>query len=279
MHSHNAVGVSTWVFGHNDHRRIANRVAALGLAGVEVLVDIDIQSPSALRAVYDAHGLQIFSMTPDNMDIAHSNPALRAKAIRYYEHLLAFAAALRCPMVTCHEFVGRVAPHDHPAPEWNRLVDSCTQLAEVADGYGVVLAFEPLHQGLVSAVHDTGTVLQLLSEVDHSALAVVVDTYHLHLEDTDPVAGILRCGSRIGLVQLSDSERRALGAGDAPLAGCLDALATISYSGPFILECTDQLSGPSLQTRTIDPVRLERTLRSSLQWLDQARSSARRPGG
>jgi len=97
------LAVCTWVFGHHDHARIAADVARLGLSGVEVLTDIDRQPAEQIASIYGERGLEIVSMTPDNVDLAHVNPAHRTDAIHYYERLIAYAAVLGCPTVTCHE--------------------------------------------------------------------------------------------------------------------------------------------------------------------------------
>ena len=75
-----------------------------------------------------------------------------------------------------------------------------------------------------------------------------------------------------GLVQLSDSGRLPLGTGHAPVAECLHVLTATGYRGAWVLECTTQLTGPSLQPREVNLIDLEQTLRTSVEWLMPFRS-------
>lgn len=262
-----SVAVCTWLFGDHNHQRIAEQVAQLGLDGVEILADITRCSSRTLRDVYADAGLSVFSLTPANVDIAHINDRQRHYAIGYYKRLIDFASELGCPRITCHEAVGRVRPADTIEAEWDRLVLSCQQLAEIAASQGISLVFEPLHRGLVSQIHRADDVCRLLDAVGHSALSVVLDTYHLCVEEPDPVVAIQRCGGRVTAVQLGDTDRQPLGTGTAPLDRCLTTLDGIGFSGLWILECTSQLSAPSLVPRPINADRVERELADSLRWL------------
>jgi sugar phosphate isomerase/epimerase len=235
--------------------------------GVELFADIDADSPERLAQIYGSRDLGFFSMTPANVDIAHVDREQRLAGIRYYERLITFAAALGCPRVTCHEAVGRTHPQDNHESEWARLVDSCRHLANWAADCSVQLAFEPLHRGLVSQIHRSADLVGLLDAVEHQALAAVVDTFHMDLEEGEPTMGIKSLEDRVALVQLADRGRKALGTGGAPLAANLSALVSIGYGGPWVLECNPQLPGPSLERVPLDQDSLDRTLRESLTWL------------
>jgi hypothetical protein len=54
----NPIAVCTWVFGHNDLSDIASRIASLGLAGAEVLVDLRSCAARDMRRIFEDHGLQ-----------------------------------------------------------------------------------------------------------------------------------------------------------------------------------------------------------------------------
>lgn len=272
-----AIGACTWLFGDHDHPRIAERAARLGLDGVEILPDIARGTPRLVGGPYTDAGLQVLSLTPDNVDIAHPDGAARRRALDYYRRLIEFAARLDCAHVTCHERTGQARPADGASAEWDRLVGSCRQLAEVAADHAVTLVFEPLRRGLVSQVHNADDVCRLVDEVGHPALSVVLDTYHLCLEETDPPAAIRRCGRRVTIVQLGDTDRRPLGTGTAPLDRCLEALAGSGFAGPWILECTSQLLAPSLVPRAVDPEQVDRELGASVRWLRARLTGLRRP--
>src|SRR5262245_23611861 len=149
---HNPIAACTWIFGNRDPIDVASRLASLGLAGAEVFLDLRSYEPRELRRAFDRCGLRVFSMTPENVDIAHATPESREHAVTYYDRLSAFAAELGAPMITCHEHVGRTRPHDDAEREWSRLVESCRRIVGFAAARGLAVAFEPLNRTLVSAV-------------------------------------------------------------------------------------------------------------------------------
>jgi D-psicose/D-tagatose/L-ribulose 3-epimerase len=262
------VGACTWIFGSHDHQRIARQASRLGLDGVELLIDVFHASPDDVRKTYTDAGLALLSLTPENVDLAHVLGARRRSAVAYYERLIGLAAKLECPRVTCHEWIGRVCPPDAPEAEWDRLVSSCRYLAEVADDHDVSLMFEPLRRSLVSQVHDTGDACRLIRTVDHPAMAIVLDTYHLCVDDPNPAAAIRGVGDLVAAVQLADTDRRPLGTGSGRLDDLLAELNGTGFTGPWILECSTQLTGPSLIPRELDPERVGQDIRTSLQWLE-----------
>lgn len=260
------VGVCTWVFGHHNYPRIADRCIALGFVGVELLTDIHVYSPANLKAVFNERGLKVFSMTPENVDIAHADKHERERAVRYYEQLVDFAAELGSTAITCHEYVGRTRPHDSRAKEWERLVGSCARISLHAEARGVDVVFEPLNHFLVSSIHSIRDVLALVKVVVSGRFKIVLDSYHMHHEAPSPSVSIHKCRQRLGLYHVADSNRRGIGSGDIDFDAQFKALHEIGYRGAIILECTEHLMGPALLEREVGVEALEHQLRMSHAW-------------
>jgi D-psicose/D-tagatose/L-ribulose 3-epimerase len=262
----NPVAVCTWIFGHHDMTDIASRISSMGLAGVEVFVDAHSSAPGELRKIFIDHGLQVFSVTPDNVDIAHAHGPAREQAIACYDGLIDFAGHLGSDAITCHEFVGRSRPHDDPAREWDRLADACRRITARAASQGINVVFEPLNRSLVSAVRNAERARALVALVDAPGFGIVLDTYHMHREETDPAEAIRTCGPLLRTFQISDSGRGRIGSGEIDFEAQMLALLDVGYSGPLILECSS-LPGPSPLRREVDLAKLETDLRISREWL------------
>lgn len=119
----------------------------------------------------------------------------------------------------------------------------------------------------MSQIRRVNEVLRLIDAVAHPALSVVLDTFHLWLEEPEAAAAIMRCQNYITAVQLGDTFRGLLGTGNALLADYVKALQTINFRGPWILECSSQLANPSLYSIAIDIEAVVQELEASLQWL------------
>lgn len=264
----NPIAACTWIFGERDIADIAARLAAVGIDGAEVFVDVEARAADVRRA-FDDHRLRVFSLTPANVDIAHPSPQVRAHAVAYYDRLADLAAELGAPMITCHEYVGHPRPDDDREHEWDRLVASCRAIAEGAARRGLEVVYEPLNRSLVSSVWSAERARALVAAVGVPALGIVLDSYHMHREEADPAAAIRACGTALRSFQLSDSERGPIGSGTIDFTAQLRALADIGYQGPLILECT-RLRGPSLTNPAVEPELVAADLRISLERLRAA---------
>ncbi|MGD0937713.1 MAG: sugar phosphate isomerase/epimerase family protein [Streptosporangiaceae bacterium] len=250
---------------------IVSRIASLDLAGAEVFVDTRPCAQGELRRIFEDHGLQVFSMTPDNVDIAHAHGPTREQAIACYDRLIDFAGDLGSDAITCHEFVGRRRPHDDPAREWDRLADACRRITARAASQGINVVFEPLNRSLVSAVWTAERARALVALVDAPGFGIVLDTYHMHREENDPAEAIRSCGQFLRSFQISDSGRGRIGSGEIDFEAQMLALLDVGYNGPLILECSS-LPGPSRLKREVDLERLEADLRVSREWLREFRA-------
>jgi D-psicose/D-tagatose/L-ribulose 3-epimerase len=269
-----AIGLCSWIFGHRHHQRIAASAAALGCSGVELHGPFDQEPAAALRRLYADHGLAILSLTPENVDLAHQDWRERQRAVDSYERLLDAAAELGAPAITLHELVGRGSPQDSPPQEWERLRESCAQLALQAEQRGLDLLLEPLRPPLVSRIQRAADAVALIEAVGSPRLRIVLDTFHLDASETDPEGAIRCCAGRLGAVQLADRGRRGLGLGGIDLERYWRAFAAIGFAGPWILECAVGLVGPSPEEQPVDQEQLRLELEASLRWLRARLDSA-----
>ncbi len=103
------LGACTWMFGDMPLKDIAQRLHKLGFDGVELVGDFGLYEPDEAAGILSDYGLAVFSLTPENVDLAHPDPTIRTEAVDYYLRLVDFAAALGGnPIVSCHGRVGRV---------------------------------------------------------------------------------------------------------------------------------------------------------------------------
>jgi sugar phosphate isomerase/epimerase len=108
-----SIGVCTWTFGDLALPDIAQRLSQLGFDGVELAGDLSAYTAVEAKTILDDHGLRIFSLTPDNVDLAHPGGSLLDHRVDHFfidKHnsgggLLSVLARFRC----------RVEPATRPA--------------------------------------------------------------------------------------------------------------------------------------------------------------------
>jgi sugar phosphate isomerase/epimerase len=123
------------------------------------------------------------------------------------------------------------------------LVAALSELGEHAVSVGAKVFLEPLNRYEDYLVNTLADAVSVVAEVDSPGVAVVADTYHMSIEEADCAASIEAAGSRIGHVQLGDSNRLEPGAGHYDWPATIQALHDIGYDGWLAMECG--LSGPS----------------------------------
>ncbi|MBI4758471.1 MAG: sugar phosphate isomerase/epimerase [Chloroflexi bacterium] len=214
------------------------RLAAQGYDGVELLGDLARYPPHRLHRALAAQGLAVLSITPSRQDLAHPDQEVRARALDYYQKLLEFAVAVGCPIVSCHGAVGRVRALSTQEEEYALLVNSLQLLARRAQDLGVTIALECLNRYESHLLNTAAQALRCLADVGSPAVGVLMDAYHMNIEEADPAGAILATGRHLALFHAADSNRQAVGRGHTDFAGLLRALREIGYDGSIIVECT-----------------------------------------
>jgi D-psicose/D-tagatose/L-ribulose 3-epimerase len=262
------LGVCTWTFGDLPLDEIARRVQGLGFDGVELVGDPLLYTAKQAGEILASYGLKVFSLTPANVDLAHPDDALRQEAVDYYLQLLDFAAELDRPLVSCHGYVGRVRAVSTVEEEWRLFAQAVRHIAERARALELSLVMEVLNRYEAHLVNTASEALAFVDEVGADNVGVLLDAYHMNIEESEPAAALRQAGSRLGLYHAADSNRQGIGRGHTDFVAQIAALEDIGYDGPVILECT--APGPDPFTAIKGPDSrswLETYLQESRQWL------------
>ena len=251
--------------------QIASRLAELQFDGVELLGDLagfaELNlSPTVVKQIFSEHDLEIFSLTPANVDLAHPETAVRQQAIDYYLQLLDFAAELGQTLILVRGFVGRVRPITTIVEEMLRLETAVQQIAKRAQEYDLRLVFEVLNRYESYLINTAVQAVGFINRIDSGNVGVLLNAYHMNIEEKDAAGAIRYVGERLWLYHMADSNRQAIGRGHIKLGDQLWALEDIGYAGPLIFEMT--APGPSPFT----PIKDEKALNWLETYLKESRS-------
>lgn len=117
------------------------------------------------------------------------------------------------------------------------LLETLAELGEHASSAGVTLFLEPLNRYEDFMVNTLADATELIVASGAPGLAVIADTFHMSIEESDIGAAIRRAGPLLGHVQLGDSNRLEPGAGHYDWAETLAALDDIGYDRWLAMEC------------------------------------------
>jgi D-psicose/D-tagatose/L-ribulose 3-epimerase len=240
-------GVSTWVWVSplttGEIVDLAPKVKALGFDWFEVPIegteDIDYERAAAILR---DHGLAVSvcaAMGADR-DLIHEDKAIRDNGMAYLKHCIDAARTLGGTNVVgpLYSAVGRVwqMTSEQRAKDTDLLVQQLGELAAYAGDKGVVLGVEPLNRFETSFLNLASQVIEVVDRVDHPACKVMLDTFHMNIEEQSLGNAIRAAGPRLAQLHSCENDRGAPGSGHVPWDDVAAALKDIGFDGPVVIE-------------------------------------------
>lgn len=240
-------GVSSWVWVSplttDGVAELAPKVKSMGFDIFEVPIEgtSDIDYARAGKILRD-NGLAVTvcaAMGPDR-DLIHSDKAIRDNGIAYVKHCLDAAHTLEAINFVgpLYSAVGRVwqITDEERAKDTDLLVKELKELAAYAGDRGVTMCVEPLNRFETSFLNLAGQTIEVVDRVNHSACKIMLDTFHMNIEEKSLGDAIRATGKRLGQVHSCENDRGMPGSGHVPWKDVAAALKDIHYDGPVVIE-------------------------------------------
>ncbi|MEV2238307.1 sugar phosphate isomerase/epimerase family protein [Micromonospora sp. NPDC049891] len=242
-----AVGVNPWVWASPvDGEALAElipRIAALGFDAVELPIeqpgDWDPYRVRDLLARYGLAAAGVCAVTPPGRELVNAAPAVVEATVAYLDCCVDSAAIIGAPCVggPVYASVGRtwrMTPAERVAcyADFRRAL---APLAERAGERGVSIGVEALNRYETSVVNTLEQTLEMIDGLP-SNVGLMLDTYHMNIEEANPYAALAAAGPHIKHVQVSGTNRGAPGADHLDWPRFLAALAATGYWGPICIE-------------------------------------------
>ncbi|MBE0530562.1 MAG: sugar phosphate isomerase/epimerase [Rhodospirillales bacterium] len=232
-----------------QHLHLFRKVKDLGFDFIELLVpepEDSLDFAQTRRALADAGlGLVLAARVNLQRSIASADPAARQGGIDYLKRCIEVADGLGAkiiggplygePLV----FAGRPPqPHspEEIAERAERTVEGLASVAPIARSAGKVLALEPLNRFETDIVCTTGQAIEVIDRVGDAGLGILLDTFHMNMEERSIPDAIRAAGSRLVHFQANENHRGFPGTGNMNWPAIVRALAEIGYEGPVSLE-------------------------------------------
>lgn len=226
-------------YGNEEPLRGLERIAQAGYERVELSGDVAGISHERLRHVIKDLGLEVSSISsllgPDR-DLCHADPDIRSNGYAYLSGLIEMAAIVGSPIVNVHpSAVNRTEVLTSVEQEWEWSVIGLRKLAEQAQGT-CQLAVEPWNRYETHLVNTVGQAIDLVRAINHSAVCVMADTFHMGIEEPDPIGALMSAGPLLGHMHLADNTRAAPGTGTIDFLPYVKALIDLDYQGTVTFE-------------------------------------------
>ena len=240
-------GVNAWVWSSplttEELRKLAPHVAGMGFDWIEVplegLDDLDYKEGAAI--IKDsALDVSVCGAIGPDRDLIHPDSKIRANGMNYVRHAIEATHTLGGTNLVgpFYSAVGRTwqMTDDERTRDTDLLVENLSQLATYASDHGVILCVEPLNRFETSFLNLAEQVVEVVDRVDSPACQIMLDTFHMNIEEKSSGEAIRAAGSRLKQVHTCENDRGAPGTGQVHWQEVAQALHDIHYDGPVVIE-------------------------------------------
>ena len=236
-----------------DQTAYFGRARATGYDAVEISLihgpDLDV---TTFRDELERYNLKIYCSMglPADMDIGSPDAGTRRQGIEYLKGCVDTAARLGSPLLGGLPYVPWlefVEPADMPAHR-ERAALSMREVASTAADLGIFITLEIINRFETYIFNSVAEGLQFLENVDHPAVRLQLDTYHMNMEEDDIGEAIRSAGEHLGHFHCAASNRKMPGQGHINWSAVRQALDDVQYQGGIIIECFPNPAAETGQT-------------------------------
>jgi sugar phosphate isomerase/epimerase len=116
------------------------------------------------------------------------------------------------------------------------LAESLFELYEYTQNSGVKLLIEPVNRNETNLINSVEDALEFIETFGLPKFDLLVDIYHMNIEEPNIAVSLQKVGTRIGHVHLADSNRRVPGKGKINWEAVFHILQEIGYVGSCSIE-------------------------------------------
>ncbi len=239
-------GINTFLFTSpftNENTKLFSDFKAWGFDSVEIAIEDASHIDSArVKADLDRYGLVCgsvcgaFGPDRDLRGTAEQQQACIDYVTGVIDHMPTLGSQVLAGPI--YSAVGRAdaVPDREKKMQWKLVVKNLKKICKYAEKKGVKIAVEPLNRFETDFINTCDQVLQLIEDVASPALMVHLDTFHMNIEEKNPVEAILRAGKLLGHFHASASDRGTPGNDHVDWKGVAGALRKIRYDRDVVIE-------------------------------------------
>ncbi len=228
-----------------DQKSYISRVKKLGFDVLEI-------SCAMLKAISTQELMEMKKMAADagitltagygpgaNENLASANEDVVKNAVAFYTDILK-----KLEILEIHTLGGGIYsywPVDYTRPidkagDWERSVKNVRTVGKIAGECGVDYCLEVLNRFEGYLLNTCAECKAFVEQVDVPAVKIMLDTFHMNIEEDSMVEAILLAGDRLGHFHVGENNRRLPGKGGMPWYEIGSALRAIGYDKNIVME-------------------------------------------
>ena len=228
-----------------DQKSYISRVKKLGFDVLEI-------SCAMLKAISTQELMEMKKMAADagitltagygpgaNENLVSANEDVVKNAVAFYTDILK-----KLEILDIHTLGGGIYsywPVDYTKPidkagDWERSVKNVRTVGKIAGECGVDYCLEVLNRFEGYLLNTCAECKAFVEQVDVPAVKIMLDTFHMNIEEDSMVEAILLAGDRLGHFHVGENNRRLPGKGGMPWYEIGSALRAIGYDKNIVME-------------------------------------------
>lgn len=266
-----------------DYKHFAKKAADIGFDILEISAgDLLVLSDSEideLKAVSKDLGIIITSNIgpAKKYDVGSSEKETRERGIKFLSDIMK-----RMDRLDSRSIVGVMYTYwpcdftdlDKPAI-WARGVESVKTLGHVAGELGIDYCLEVVNRFETNILNTAEEGVQFCRDVDVPAVKLLLDTFHMNIEEDNMGDAIRTAGDLLGHVHVGEGNRKVPGKGHLPWGEIGKALRDIGYNGNVVMEPFVTMGGKVAEDIKVwrdlsggaDEAQMDRDIKESLEFL------------
>ena len=241
-----SLGVSTWLWTspfNSETTALFPKIKAMGYDAVEIPVeDPSLIDTKKVKEALDEHGLKpiICGAFGTSRDLTHEDPAFHKTSFDYLEACFEITSALGAKFVAgpMYSAVGkaRLVSPEQKKIEWDRAVTNLHKVCKMAESRGLEIALEALNRFETDLINNSEDLMRLINDINHPAAKVLLDAFHMNIEEPDIERAIQLVGDKLIHVQVSENYRGTPGTGQTRWDAYKRGLEAVNYTGVVSIE-------------------------------------------
>ncbi len=217
-------------------REALSLLSEIGFDGAEISI-LDPPDAGELKRVVDEYGLEVPALSTGlnyihyGYSLTSPDPVKREKAVERLIEIGRLGEKLGGAGVIIGLMRGRLEGGLGKEEAYRLLVENTRRVAEGCEELGVKVFFEPLNRYETQLINTVEEGLRFLEDVGSENLYLLLDTFHMNIEEPVIEDSIRMAGEKIGHFHVADSNRLAPGMGHLDFASILHALWDAGYRG------------------------------------------------
>lgn len=197
---------------------------------------------------------------PERLSVLDEDEADRTKARERFEQYIDLAGRLRCSLIV-GLMRGRIPAGTTLESYQRKFARYMPELISYAQQRQVVLVLEGINRYENNFLCSTKDVLDFIKPFGSPNLKMLLDAYHMNIEDPDLVDAIYQAKGEVGYFHCSDSNRKVPGFGHIDFTALVRALWRTGYDGYLTVEA---LPFPDPETAALQSCGLLRNIMNVL---------------